>query len=131
MRGVPERRAHEELGRKAQEDAVSEVMLKRVTNAIKAEFGKAFDAKPLTPGGIESHGDWFATGDPGSLDLRLLARAAIEALREPSDAVIDAVQTEVDIWPDDAPKPSPHHVVLVSREEAEAIWRAGIDAALK
>ena len=61
------------------------------------------------------------------------ARAAIEAMRleaDPFDPVLEAVQTEVNIWPEDKPKPSPNFVQFVSREEAIAIWNAGIDAAL-
>lgn len=63
-----------------------------------------------------------------------MARAAIEAMRlecDPFDPVLEAVQTEVDIWPEDKPRPSSNFVQFVSREEACAIWNAGIDAALK
>lgn len=67
-------------------------VVEAVTAAIKEEFGKAFNAKPLTPGGIGNHGDWFASGDPGSIDLTLLARAAIstyERLRSTRAEVIE------------------------------------------
>jgi hypothetical protein len=81
----------------------------------------------------------FHDGDTtldGRFDLDAFARAAIEALRvtDPDpwqDPVIEAVQTEVDIWPEDKPRPSPNFVTFISREEAAATWNAGIDAALK
>jgi hypothetical protein len=62
------------------------------------------------------------------------ARAAIGAMRlecDPFCPIIEAVQTEVDIWPEDTPRPAPNFVQFISREEAVAIWNAGIDAALK
>jgi hypothetical protein len=58
------------------------------------------------------------------------ARAAIEAMREPTDAIVHAVQIEIDIWPEDKPKPSPNAVEFISRHEAISIWEAGITAAL-
>jgi hypothetical protein len=48
---------------------------------------------------------------------------------EPTEEIIVAVQTEVDIWPKDKPKPAPNAVEFVSRDEAKAIWAAGLAAA--
>ncbi len=65
---------------------------------------------------------------------RYIVRAVIEAMRlgaDPMCPIIEAVQTEVDIWPEDKPRPAPNFVQFVSHEEAVAIWNAGIDAALK
>lgn len=62
------------------------------------------------------------------------SRAAIEAMRlecDPFCPVVEAIQTEVDIWPEDRPRPAPNFVQFLSREEAVDIWNAGIDAALK
>lgn len=59
-----------------------------------------------------------------------MARAALQALREPSEGMVEAIQTEVDIFPEDQPRPSPNYVQFISRDEAVAIWHAGIDAAL-
>lgn len=59
------------------------------------------------------------------------ARAAIEALREPTPDVLDAVQTAVDICPENAERPSSNYVEFISRDEARETWAAAIDAILK
>lgn len=59
-------------------------MIERVATAIKAEMGRQFKAVPLS--GDTDSDDWTATG--GSLDLRLVASAAIEAMRQPTEAMI-------------------------------------------
>lgn len=72
-------------------------------------------------------------GERGLLALAI-ARAAIEAMRlecDPFCPVVEAIQTEVDIWPEDRPRPAPNFVQFLSREEAVDIWNAGIAAALK
>lgn len=59
-------------------------------------------------------------------------RWAAEVLRAVRDgqAAIEAVQINVDIWPEDKPKPSPNSVEFISREEAVSTWQSGIDAIL-
>lgn len=64
---------------------MSDEMIVRVALVLKAEIGKAFAATPL-PGSRPEWGDWSATG--GSLNLEVLARAAIEAMREPTDRML-------------------------------------------
>jgi len=65
--------------------------VEKVATAIKAEIGRQFDAQPL-PGPPDNSDDWSATG--GVMDLELIARAAIEAMREPSEAMLDAAVTD-------------------------------------
>lgn len=59
-------------------------MIQQVTDAVKAEIGRQLGARPLH--GSESN--WHATGDMGTLDLELVARAAITAMREPTNDVL-------------------------------------------
>jgi hypothetical protein len=62
--------------------------IQEVALALKANLAKQFDAKPLL--GDAASGDWHATG--GVIDLEEMARAAIEAMREPTDAMIGACE---------------------------------------
>lgn len=55
--------------------------VRRMTAAIKAEVGRQLGAKPLF--GDVSSTDWHAVGDPASIDLDLVARAAVAALTLP------------------------------------------------
>jgi len=64
-------------------------MRQRVVDAIKAEIGRQLGAKPL-PGSRPEWGDWTAVGDLGSLDLGLIAAAAMKAMREPTEAMLAA-----------------------------------------
>lgn len=68
-------------------------MVERVALAIKAEIGRAFDAQPL-PGPVGAD-DWSATG--GVLNLEDVARAAIAAMREPTEAMAFAAQAHGDV----------------------------------
>lgn len=93
-------------------------MIERVALALKAKIGEAFNAKPI-PHSPPEWGAWSATG--GSLNLEELARAAIEAMREPTEEMIEAAY-----YPAGEPGDQ-----SVSRSEAEETWHAMIDAALK
>ena len=61
-------------------------MIERVARAIKSEIGEQWDAQPLP--GANNPEDWSATG--GTLDLITVARAAIEAMREPTEEMLYA-----------------------------------------
>ncbi len=82
-------------------------MIERVAMVIKGELGKALNATPL-PGDPHDHNDWSATG--GSVNLEDIARAAISAMREPTEAMVGQ-------WPYDRGN--------------RMTWRAMIDEALK
>lgn len=84
-------------------------MIERVATALKAEIGRQWDAKPL-PGPIDGSDDWSATG--GTIGLAEMARAAIEAMREPTEGMLDGT----------AP---------LAEAQIITIWRAMIDAALE
>ena len=62
-------------------------MIGRVALVIKAKLGEAMSAKPLL--GDASSGDWYAS-DCGTIDLSEIARAAIEAMREPTKSMLAA-----------------------------------------
>ena len=85
-------------------------MIERVALALKAKIGEAFDATPI-PGSPAEWGDWSATG--GMLNLEDVARAAIEAMREPTQEMLRAG------W------------AAAHDEDAGDCWRDMIDAALK
>ncbi len=56
------------------------------------------------------------------------ARAALKVMREPTERVVEAMQTEVNLL--DNPDP-PNAVEFLARQEVLDIWSAAIDAALK
>lgn len=85
-------------------------MIGRVTAAIKKEIGRQLGAKPLH--GDQRSTDWHAWGsfgpdpDAGTLNLELIARAAMSAMRDPTEQMIregNAVTTDgrgaEDSWP--------------------------------
>ena len=84
-------------------------MVERVARAIHEEFAKN---KCAWVSRLEDRGLTDVTID-GVFDLKDVARAAIEAMREPTEAMAAAGQTMLDIEGD-----------------AAIIWRAMIDAAL-
>ncbi len=108
-------------------------MIERVAEAIFLKEGRAKDVAWVDADKVLALvpvGSWRERQPPVTDYYRAIARAAIEAMREPTEAIVEAVQTEVDIWPEHNPKPAPNFVQFVSRDEAVGIWQAGIDAAL-
>lgn len=61
--------------------------LERATAALKAEIGRALDAKPLPFAG--ETGNWSAKGDMQTLDLEVCARAVLMAVRELPDKILN------------------------------------------
>lgn len=59
---------------------ISDEVLAAATKALKAEFGRQLGARPLH--GDTTSTDWHATTGVGTIELDLLARAAIEAAVE-------------------------------------------------
>jgi hypothetical protein len=66
--------------------------IQEVALALKANLAKQFDAKPLL--GDASSDNWHATG--GVIDLEEMARAAIGAMREPTETMMEAGHTFTD-----------------------------------
>jgi hypothetical protein len=95
-------------------------IIDRVALAMKAEIARQFGAKPLL--GDSESGDWAATG--GVLDLSQMARVAIEAMREPTEAMLGAEGVQ-----DTGGKAKISG--YLDYFSAEEIWKAMIDAALK
>jgi hypothetical protein len=101
----------------AAEEAMSE-MVERVARALHAQYHGAMMA-----GGAAETAEvaWKRADASGDHDQwRAEARAAIEAMREPTDAMIEAAVTA------DAAEP-----IHFGAHEAIAMWRAMIDAAVK
>jgi hypothetical protein len=105
-------------------------MVERVTEAIKADMARQLGGKPTHPhlDPVPSS-DFHATGadprtwtDPssGTMDLASLARAAIEAMREPTEAMVKAAEI-----------PELHDIRGPVYLSGAAAWRAMNDEALK
>jgi hypothetical protein len=88
-------------------------MVKRVASATDAELQRQEGRAEISPLGPELTTAWL---DQGEVDFAAVARAAIEAMREPTSAMSSAAQ-------------------FVAKPDTlwsfEAVWRAMIDAALK
>lgn len=67
---------------------LEEDMVVRVATVIKKSLGDAMNAKPLL--GDATSGDWYSDGECGSVDLEVVARAAIEALKVPTEAMTES-----------------------------------------
>lgn len=70
---------------------------------------------------------WDNAPVQGREGLMRLARVAIKAMREPTEAMIDAV----DVSGETDAGGGNNATYLVGKEEAAAVWRAMIDEALK
>jgi hypothetical protein len=88
--------------------------LEKAARAAKAEIGRQLSARPLL--GNADSGDWHATGDVQEIDLTLVARAVLLAVREPGPKALAAVFSAADDYPEVGPS---------------GIWEAGIDAILE
>lgn len=94
-------------------------MVERVARAIASTRGRDPDD---TAGGPHPGGTWLEKGEPwwrGDVDA---ARAAIEAMREPTEKMIEAGQLYC--WDDGHPTVGSHAI-------QGQVFRAMIDAALK
>jgi hypothetical protein len=72
-------------------------MIDRVAAAIKAEIGRQLLAQPLHDSKTDWHAsieDWSPNG--GSLDLRKIARVAIETMQEPTKEMKESVGNDAD-----------------------------------
>jgi hypothetical protein len=72
---------------------------------------------------IKRVADAIADLPNGIMDVEQVARTAIEAMREPTEAMLDAVSHYVDGGGEQYP-------IRVGSDDSQAIWRAMIDAAL-
>jgi hypothetical protein len=95
-----------------------DTMLEKVAFSLKAEVGRQMKARPLM--GDWGSSDWHATSG-GSIDLMECARAALEAIRSPSDKSLDAM---CENGPDMNDGP-------FSYAAAQEVWEAGIRAILQ
>lgn len=63
-------------------------MLEKATKAAMQSVKEQMGGKPI-PGVPEAIDSWAARGDSGSIDFALVTRAVIEAMREPTGAMLD------------------------------------------
>jgi hypothetical protein len=99
----------------------------RVASAIVASIKVQLDGHPIP--GDAAPDSWTATG--GTVDGETLAKAAIEAMREPTDAMLRTCWKLYHPWGADAPKPEdrPNNFAAM-QEQVTAYWQAMISAAL-
>lgn len=95
---------------------MSESMIEKVARALYAKLATDpdWDDAPLTPAQRVTEDD-----DLSQQECMELARAAIEALREPTDAILEVGYPEYGLGDPDVVR------------ELKAHWRAQIDAALE
>jgi hypothetical protein len=90
-------------------------MVERVIAAVMADLKDQLGGKKMHDPNAPTWTDWSADGN--SIDVERCVRAAIAAMREPTDAMEDAGFREIG-------EP-------VREENAAAVWRAMIDEALE
>lgn len=88
---------------------MSDSLIERMARAMCSTYGDNFDEQPESGEGLHP----YNPGLPSRSDWRRIARAALAAAREPSDAMGEAA----DQW--------------ASMGTALHVWRAMIDAALR
>ena len=88
-------------------------MVERVAEAIRESIKAQMDGHPI-PGDVAPD-SWTASG--GTVDCVLIARAAIEAMREPTEAMLRQAVADADEY-------------RFGQHEARHAWLAMIDSAL-
>lgn len=81
----------------------------------------------------EAWSSFWSRDEAAKLVRSVIATIEVQGLQivpvKPTPEIRDAIQIEVDIWPDSIPKPAPNYVEFISAQEAEAIWDAALAAA--
>ena len=101
-------------------------MLERATKAAMQSVKEQLGGKPI-PGVPEQIDSWAARGDMNSLDFGLIASAVIEAMRDPTEAMVKAGDDAIDQTSDDAS--GSWYFQFYDGDSAKS-WAAMIDAAL-
>jgi hypothetical protein len=106
-----------------------ENIVERVALAIKAELGRALNARPML--GDVASGNWYTEEDAsaGSLDLTVIARAAIAAMKEPTPEMVKAGDDALE-W-DSSDVNGSLFVRYNEGDAGEKSWPAMISAALE
>lgn len=74
---------------------------------------------------------WEQIGAIRQVTLIAKMRAAIEAMREPTEAMLEAVKPWPDHWPKEGPEyPARHAAYLIDQATARSDWQAMLSAAL-
>jgi hypothetical protein len=102
-------------------------MVERVASAIVASIKAQMDGHPI-PGDVAPD-SWTATG--GVIDGETLARAAIEAMKVPTPAMLLARWPSYHPWGVNAPLPEDRASMYAEMvEKTTALWETMISAAL-
>ena len=95
-------------------------------------FWKTEHLDPSAEGDV-SEQEWFRDAFPVGMNdrrrsfWRMLAADAIATMREPTEEMMTAADTNNPVWVDEATKTQPSPVIMIEWDQA---WRAMIDAAL-
>ncbi|MEQ9634588.1 MAG: hypothetical protein RLW68_00740 [Devosia marina] len=108
-------------------------MVEKIARAIAGRNGDDYDKIPKHKSDWTANGGMFGgrfrdVNEPYQTDYDEMARAALEAMREPTLDMIEAGQEQNNLLPDD--RDPPNAFEFLSRDEMTNAWQAMIEAAL-